>query len=587
MRGHLLECFYVLSACAIIRASATDEVNFQIPTLEDNFDDISLAQDSFWENFRTYESKEELQKYWIVSSFVTKDPSTGENGKKYKAEWDIQEPYNLPTFKQDKSLAVLNSGELAMIGRVLPTPIEIDENSTLVVQYEVQPQRNLKCGGAFLKLLPPVASSELFDYNGTYPIPEVIFGPDKCPPYTDEVHFGIKKTNPITGKPELKVLMNSPSSHIKEEFITHLYTLILSAASQKYEIRIDGEVSKAGSLLDDGAFSPGFNASKYVPDPTEQKPADWDDREMISDPDVQKPEDWDESEPSEIPDETDTKPKDWDESMPELISDPNSQRPEWWDEGNDGEWIPPIIRNRACYKISGCGEWKPRLIANPKYRGPWKPRMIKNENYKGSWSPKLVENPHYYEDPSPAKLENPIGTVIFEFWSGSKDLLIDNIYIGAHVEEAEILGNRTFVKKRAIQEKQIESEHLKHHKNAKQPKVPPSNNYDDATKSSNIYDILVDKLTILLIKFASLPAFAQNILAGLGLTLAIVLTGIIVLQGVMLQQNFADRNEIRNKVDIKEVETIISDDKHNNGISTGLSSRGEIVSRKQAKVVEE
>lgn len=589
MRGHLLECFYVLSACAVTQASApeTDEVNFQLPTWEDSFDDISLAPGSFWENFQTYESKEELEKHWIVSSFEAKDPSNGKIGRKYKAEWDIQEPYNLPAFKQDKSLTVLNSGEFAMIGRILPTPIEIDEHSTLVVQYEVQAQRNLKCGGAFLKLLPPVSSSELANYDGTYPILEVIFGPDKCPPYTDEVHFGIKKTNPITGKPELKILTNSPSSHIKDDFITHLYTLILSGASQKYEIRIDGEVATAGSLLDDGAFSPGFNASKFVPDPKEQKPADWDDREMIPDPDVQKPADWDESEPSEIPDETDTKPEDWDESMPELISDPNIQKPEWWDEKNDGEWIAPIIRNRACYKISGCGEWKPRLIANPKYKGPWKPDMIKNENYKGSWRPKMVENPHYYEDPSPAKLENSIGTVVFEFWSGSKDLQIDNIYIGTHVEEAEMLGNRTFAKKRAIQEKQIEFENTKHQKNVNQPKVPPSNNYDDVTKSSNIYDILVDKLSTLIRKFASLPAFAQNIIAGIGLTLAILTTGTVVLQGVLLQQKLADRSEMKAKAGKKEVETVIPDEKSNTGLSTGLSSGADTVSRKQVKIVEE
>mmetsp|Transcript_85066 Transcript_85066/g.259866 ORF Transcript_85066/g.259866 Transcript_85066/m.259866 type:complete len:1015 (-) Transcript_85066:280-3324(-) len=58
-------------------------------------------------------------------------------------------------------------------------------------------------------------------------------------------------------------------------------------------------------------------------------------------------------------DPTDSKPADWDQ--PDKILDPAATKPEQWDEEQDGPWEHPKIDNPA-YK----GEWKPRQITDPK-----------------------------------------------------------------------------------------------------------------------------------------------------------------------------------------------------------------------------
>lgn len=470
-----------LISCAL--ASLALAVDVEGPTLDFNSRDLTLSKDSFWEDFQTYNDKRPLEESWIVSESLGQDPSTGESTRRYKGEWDVQEPYNLKALKGDRALTLKNSGVAAMIGRVLPQPIECTADSDLVVQYEVQLQNDLKCGGAFVKLLPEVSPSELREYAGTSPILELLFGPDMCPPYTDEIHLGIKKTNPYSMAPELKLLKEAPLSSLSDTAIAHLYTLILKGSTGEYEIRVDGSVTKAGRLLDEGAFSPGFNPPKYIPDPNEEKPTEWDDLKLVPDPNVKKPDDWNESEPLLIPDDIEEKPADWDESMPVIVPDSSRERPEWWDDEHDGEWIAPMIENPACGEISGCGEWEPSLIDNPNYKGPWEPPLIENPNYQGVWQAKNIRNPNYFEDSAPAKLENKIGAIVFEFWSGTSNLLIDNIYIGKHIDEAEFLGNSTFAAKRALQDKQNEDR-----LGAKKPQSPPPT----LDGSPNFYDQVID-----------------------------------------------------------------------------------------------
>ncbi|GMF55567.1 unnamed protein product [[Candida] boidinii] len=79
--------------------------------------------------------------------------------------------------------------------------------------------------------------------------------------------------------------------------------------------------------------------------------------------------------------------------------------------------------------------------------------MVKNPNYKGDWEPEDIPNPDYYEDKTPSDLE-PIGALGFELWTMSSDILFDNIYLGHSIEEAEIIGNTTFIPKVAIEEQE-------------------------------------------------------------------------------------------------------------------------------------
>lgn len=506
---------------------------------------VSLAEDSFWENFQSYKSDEDLFKKWHISRIGLKDKSTGEARPMYPAKWTLQEPYYLKSFKGDQCLSPATSNAPAMIGRVLPHPLDIVEGTKLVVQYEVQLQNKIQCGGAFLKLLPKVNETELIRYSGGNPVLELIFGPDKCLPYTDEVHLGLKKTDPITGQSEMKMLTGAPPSKLEGDRTVRLYTLVIDATTQDYEIRIDGQVAKAGNLLDEGSFQPSFHAPKQVPDLEAEKPDEWDEREIIPDPDAEKPEYWDESEPAMIPNDEESKPASWDETMPEYIPDPSSKEPEWWNTAEDGEWVAPLIRNPDCFKIAGCGPWSPHMIENPDYWGPWTPPSIENPNYMGKWEPPLIDNPNYFENLKPAQLENSIGGVVFEFWSGSKDLLIDNLYIGLHLEEAESLGNQTFIPKKKFQEEQIEADIIDQRGHIDHPKRPPTMEGENTV--NNLFDQLTDYVDVLLQKFAEQSSIVQNIVGGSLIVLILGATSFFFLKLVMFQQDHSKGLGITNE----------------------------------------
>lgn len=219
-----------------------------------------------------------------------------------------------------------------------------------------------------------------------------------------------------------------------------LYTLIVKP-DNSFEIKIDGESSRNGTLLED--FTPSVNPEKEIDDPKDTKPEDWVDEARIADPDAKKPEDWDEDAPFEIVDEEATKPEDWLEDEPTTIPDPEAEKPEDWDDEEDGDWVPPTVPNPKCDEVSGCGKWEPPMKKNPAYKGKWSAPFIDNPAYKGVWAPRKIKNPDYFEDKTPANFE-PIGAIGFEIWTMQNDILFDNIYIGHSVEDAEKLKAETF-----------------------------------------------------------------------------------------------------------------------------------------------
>ena len=88
------------------------------------------------------------------------------------------------------------------------------------------------------------------------------------------------------------------------EKLTNLYTLIVQygffpchirertiyatffSPNNTYDVWLDGEPSKTGSLLED--FEPPVNPPREIDDPEDKKPADWVDQEKIPDPDAKK-----------------------------------------------------------------------------------------------------------------------------------------------------------------------------------------------------------------------------------------------------------------------------------------------------------
>lgn len=361
----------------------------------------------------------------------------------YVGEWKFEEPTVFPGFKGDRGLVVKSAAAHHAISAKLPQPLD-NTGKTLVVQYEVKLQKGLECGGAYMKLLSENEELHAEEFNNETPY-QIMFGPDKCGT-TNKVHFIIKRKNPFTEEYEEKHLTLPPPARLGKT--TNLYTLIIHP-DQQFEVRINGDVARAGSLIEPGTFKPSFDAPEEVVDENDTKPDDWIDDPTMPDPDqAEKPEDWDEDAPLQIPDPDAKKPEDWNEELEPYIADPDAKKPEDWDDEEDGEWVAPIIPNPACE--NGCGPWEAPLIKNPNYKGKWIQPKVPNPDYKGEWKPRSIPNPQYYEDKTPSNLE-PIGAIGFELWTMQKDILFDNIYLGHSVEEAEYIGNSTFVSKLQIE----------------------------------------------------------------------------------------------------------------------------------------
>ena len=324
-------------------------------------------------------------------------------------------------------------------------------NPLLNARYEVKFQNGLECGGAYLKLLtesPQGIQAEEFSDKTPYTI---MFGPDKCGA-TNKVHFIFRHKNPVSGEYEEKHLTAAPSARVSK--LSTLYTLIVRP-DQTYEIKINDESVKSGSLLED--FTPAVNPPEEIDDPNDSKPEDWVDTARIPDPEASKPEDWDEDAPREILDMDAEKPDDWLEDEPELIPDPNAEKPDDWDDEEDGDWVAPTVPNPKCIDASGCGKWERPMKKNPDYKGKWSAPMIDNPEYKGPWKPRRIANPNYFKDASPSKFEKIAG-IGFELWTMQNEILFDNIYIGHSESEAAKFTKETWGVKYPVEQKLEDSE---------------------------------------------------------------------------------------------------------------------------------
>lgn len=374
----------------------------------------------------------------------------------YVGRWSIEEPLILPGFKGDKGLVAKSPASHHAISAIFDKLLD-NKGKTLVLQYEVKLQESLECGGAYIKLLSENEALHSKEFSNESPY-QIMFGPDKCGS-TNKVHFIIRRKHPLTGEYEEKHLKEPATARLNK--LTNLYTLIIKE-TQEYEIRINGQVVRAGNLHDENAMFPSINPPLEIDDEDDIKPEDWIDDIYIPDPEqATKPEDWDENEPFKIPDPTAVKPADWDEDAPEFIPDPEAETPEDWDEEEDGEFIAPEIPNPEC-EDHGCGPWTAPLISNPKFKGKWTQPVIPNPDYDGEWAPRKIPNPNFYEDKTPSDLE-PIGGIGIEIWTMQKNILFDNFYLGHSIEEAEAVGNSTFVPKLQIEQDQEAK--------AKEPKV--------------------------------------------------------------------------------------------------------------------
>lgn len=286
--------------------------------------------------------------------------------------------------EKDQGIQTSQDARFYAISSEIPKPFS-NEGKTLVVQFSVKHEQTIDCGGGYIKVLPET-KAEKFDGDSQY---YIMFGPDICG-MTKKIHliFNYKGQNLLWKK--------QPSC--ESDTLTHVYTLVLKP-DNTYEVLVDNVKKESGKLEEDWDFL----KPKTIPDPSDKKPADWEDT-------------------PEIPDPEDKKPADWDDE-PENIPDPDATQPEDWDEEEDGKWEPP-------------------MISNPKFKGEWKPKMIPNPKYKGVWRPKEIDNPEYEADEA-MYLYKDFAAVGFDLWQVKSGTIFDNIVITDSVAEAKEFYDET------------------------------------------------------------------------------------------------------------------------------------------------
>ncbi|OCT85008.1 calreticulin [Xenopus laevis] len=320
--------------------------------------------------------------------------------------------------EKDKGLQTSQDGKFYSISAKFE-PFS-NEGQTLVIQYTVQHEQGIDCGGGYVKLFPADMNQEELNGESQY---YIMFGPDICGTIHEKVHviFNYKGENHLIKK----------NITCKHDELTHLYTLIIRP-NNTYEVKIDNENVENGTLEDNWDFLP----PRKIKDPNATKPLDWDEREQIEDPNELRPEDWDET---------------------EYIPDPESHTPNDWDSSMDGEWEPPMIQN-------------------PKYKGIWKPKIIDNPNFQGEWIHPEIDNPDYMPDPNIYRYYN-IGIIGLDLWQVKSGTIFDNFLITNNETFAERIGNETWgitkdpeMKMKEKQDAEKEAKEAQEEKEGKAPK---------------------------------------------------------------------------------------------------------------------
>merc|ERR1711988_677325 len=256
-----------------------------------------------------------------------------------------------------------------------------NEGKELIIQYQVKYEKDVECGGGYLKMGPKMDDATKFGDPTVY---NIMFGPDKCG-YTKRTHliFNYKGKN---------VLKKSDLAYKQEgEGTSHLYRMVLKP-DNTVRVEIDEEKIYEGSIKEDWEVL----KPKEISDPEDRKPSDWSDESMIDDPDDKKPSDWVEE---------------------KRIVDSDAKKPDDWDDEEDGEWEAP-------------------MKDNPEYKGEWIAKRISNPAYKGFWEAKKIANPEYEDDDKVYKYAD-FGFLGFDLWQVKGGTIFDNIIVTDEVAEAD------------------------------------------------------------------------------------------------------------------------------------------------------
>merc|ERR1711953_861117 len=284
-------------------------------------------------------------------------------------------------FKDESDKGIQTSQDSKFFGIAASFDSFSNDGSDLIIQYQAKYEKDVECGGGYVKVGPKMEDPTTFGDPTPY---NVMFGPDKCG-YTKRTHliFSYKGKN---------VLKKSDLSYKQEgEGTSHLYRMILRKDNTA-RVEIDEEKIYDGNIKDDWEVL----KPKEISDPADKKPDDWTDESMIDDPEDKKPDDWVEE---------------------KRIVDSEAKKPDDWDDEEDGEWEAP-------------------MKDNPAYKGDWYGKRISNPAYKGFWEAKKIANPEYEDDDLVYKYAD-FGFVGFDLWQVKGGTIFDNVIITDDTAEAD------------------------------------------------------------------------------------------------------------------------------------------------------
>merc|ERR1712137_775336 len=304
----------------------------------------------------------------------------------WKKSEGTQGPFVSATGKWGDDAGIQTSEDSKFFGLSAGFDSFSNEGKDLIIQYQAKYEKDVECGGGYVKVGPKMSDPKTFGDPTAY---NIMFGPDKCG-YTKRTHliFNYKGKN---------VLKKSDLSYKQEgEGTSHLYRMLLKP-DNTVRVEIDEEKVYEGSLKEDWELL----KPKEIADPDDKKPSDWVDDSMIDDPETKRPDDWVEE---------------------KRIVDPEAKKPDDWDDEEDGEWEAP-------------------MKDNPEYKGEWIAKRISNPAYKGFWEAKKIANPEYEDDDALYKYAD-FGFIGFDLWQVNGGTIFDNVIITDDAAEADAFAKK-------------------------------------------------------------------------------------------------------------------------------------------------
>jgi len=289
-------------------------------------------------------------------------------------------------FKDEADVGLQTSEDSKFFGMSASFDSFSNEGKDLIIQYQAKYEKDIECGGGYLKIGPKIEDPTTFGDPTQY---NIMFGPDKC--------GSTKRTHLIFNYKGKNVLKKADLAYKQDdEGISHVYRMVLKP-DNTVRVEIDEEKIYEGAMKDDWELL----APKEISDPDDKKPDGWVEEAMIDDPEEKKPSDWVEE---------------------ARIVDPDASKPDDWDDEEDGDWEPPMKDNAA-------------------YKGDWSAKRISNPAYIGIWEAKMIANPEFVDDDAVYKFSD-FGFVGFDLWQVKGGTIFDNVIITDDAAEADAFSKK-------------------------------------------------------------------------------------------------------------------------------------------------